>query len=108
MNNAPILQRYHTAPNPEAFAGINAVARENRLSNERTRLTLAESESYGLHRQYRRPARRNAYYVYYLRQMIQVDLIDKQALAPDNDGVTFLLVALDCFPKKVRIPFFAL
>lgn len=97
---AGLLQRYHSPPNPEAFSGINNVALQNNISSRRAAEALAYSESYTLHRRYRRPVRRNPYYIMYRRQMAQLDLIDKRNLAEWNDGHQHIVVCLDCFSRK--------
>lgn len=96
-----IVQRYETPGNPEAFSGINNVAIQNRVSNETAALALSESESYGLHRQYRRPARKNPYFTMYRRQQCQLDLVDISQLRADNRGYSYLLILIDCFSRKV-------
>jgi Chromo (CHRromatin Organisation MOdifier) domain len=65
--------------------------------------TLHGVESYTLHREYHKPQQDNPFFIYEKRQQIQMDLIDMREAAPENDGVTFLLVAIDCFTKYVWV-----
>lgn len=103
-NNHPgarIVRRYVTPPNPEAFSGINNVARQNNISSRQAADALAYSEAYTLHRRYRRPVRTNPFYVYTIREMAQLDLIDKRNLAEFNDGYSHIVICIDCFSKKI-------
>lgn len=96
-----ILERYHTPGYPEAFSGVQNVARQNRVPHYVAADALVDSESYGLHRQYRRPVRRNPYYTMYRRQQCQLDLIDVQHLGASNRGYGYILVLIDCFSRKM-------
>ena len=98
--NDRIVREYTTLPRPEAFSGINNVAREQGVSNERAARALSGVESYTLHRQYRRPAHKNPYYIYQKRQQWQIDLIFMDKLAQHNDSYKYILVTIDCFSRK--------
>lgn len=98
-----IVQRYHTPGNPEAFSGVTNVALQNRVSDNVAALALSESESYGLHRQYRRPARKNPYYTMYRRQQCQLDLIDVSQLSGNNRAYSYLVAMIDCFSRKAWV-----
>jgi len=62
--------------------------------------TLQHIDAYTTHREYHKPRVTNPFYVYKKRQQVQMDLIDISRLKDDNDGVTFILVAIDSFTKK--------
>jgi transposase InsO family protein len=64
---------------------------------------LSGVDSYTLHREYKKPKERNPFFIYSLREQIQADLIDVRQLAKHNDGVTFILTAIDCFSKRAWI-----
>ena len=101
--NAEILDRYASPPHPTAFAGLSNLSKHWNLSAGRIRNTLADSDTYTLHRGYRRPKVRNPYYVYFRRQMLQIDTCEVSQLAEHNDGVKHLLVCIDCFSKFVWV-----
>lgn len=79
-----IVTRYTTPGNPEAFSGINNVSRQNNVTDDFAAEALGQSEAYTLHRQYRRPPVKNPYYIMYIRQQLQVDLIDMRQLSEHN------------------------
>ena len=58
-------------------------------------------DSYVLHKEYKKPAEYNPYYVYKRRDLIQADLIDVRNLKSANDGVSFILLMIDVFSRKV-------
>ncbi len=102
LYNEGVLQRYATLPNAEAFGGVNRVAEHHHMGNETANNILSHSTAYTLHRQYRRPVKKNPYYIVFKRQQIQADLMDVSSLELDNDGINFLVVTIDCFTRKVR------
>jgi transposase InsO family protein len=98
-NDDVIRDRYGSPPHPTAFAGLSNLSRHWNLPSGRIRNILADSDTYTLHRGYRRPKVRNPFYVYYRRQMLQIDTVEVSQLAADNDGVKHLLVCIDCFSR---------
>ena len=58
-------------------------------------------KSYSLHRETKKPKKRNCFFIYKLRQQIQADLIDVSALEKANSGYKFLFTAIDMFSKKL-------
>lgn len=93
--------RYTTLPNAESFSAPASVARQNNISRDRAARILSRVEAYTLHRQFRKQKRKNPYFIYYLRQSTQVDLLDMQKLADRNDGYNFILICIDCFSRRV-------
>lgn len=96
-------QRYLTPGRALAFGGRNIVYRYSRphLKNySQVENELSKIDSYTRHRSAKRP-KYNPYFVYSKRQLIQVDLCDKQDLKEFNDGYAMWLVCIDCFTRFV-------
>jgi len=99
-----IVDQYRTPGHPSAFAASDAVSRNHRgLSKRRARQLLDHIDSYTLHREYKRPASYNPYYVYHKRSLIQGDIIDIRNLARFNDGHNYLLLLIDVFTRRIWV-----
>ncbi len=61
--------------------------------------TLQHIDGYTLHREFHKPRTTNPFYIFKMRDQIQMDLFDVSALKNDNRGVTFILLAIDTFTK---------
>jgi hypothetical protein len=96
-----IRNRYASPPHPTAFAGISNLEKHYNVAPDRLAYLLSEIRSYGLHREFHKPRVRNPFYIYYIRQQIQVDLIDFISLGRKNDGYRYLICCIDCFSKYV-------
>jgi len=94
-----IAKSYHLPPHPTSFSGVQNVSRHFSISEGKAAKILAASDVYGLHREYKKPRVRNPFYIRFKRQQLQVDLIEMQYLADDNDGVRYLVCCIDCFTK---------
>lgn len=101
--NEQIKRNYVSPPHPSAFGGITSIARRYNISADKAAKILSEIDAYTLHREYKKPRKRNPYYVYTLRQQAQVDLIDIRGLAEHNNGISYLLVLIDCFSRKLWV-----
>jgi transposase InsO family protein len=101
--DATIKDRYVTPPHPTAYGGLNRVSSHFYIGQPRASRLLSEINSYTLHREYKRAKPLNPYYIYARRQQLQVDLIDMRRLSRFNRGTAYLLVAIDCFSKKVWV-----
>lgn len=99
-----IYKNYLNPSHPTAFSGIGNVKRFYKTYNTSAiSKTLANVDSYTLHREYKRPQMTNPFFVYSPRDQVQMDLIDISGLSKQNDGVTFIMVLIDCFTKKAWI-----
>jgi Chromo (CHRromatin Organisation MOdifier) domain len=101
MNNV-IYNNYINPSHPTAFSSIGNIHRfyKGKYRQSEIRKALAHVDSYTLHREVKRPKTYNPFFIYSLREQVQMDLIDVRQLAAKNDGVTFILTAIDCFSKK--------
>jgi transposase InsO family protein len=98
-----ILEAFRTAGHPVAFSAPGTVARFFGISKKRATRLLQQVDSYVLHKEFKRPANYNPYYVYKRRELIQTDLIDMRDLRAANDNVSFLLLLIDVFSRKVWV-----
>ena len=96
-----VISAYLNPGHPVAFSAPKAVADYFNISESRARRILEHTDSYNLHREYKRPPVYNPFYVHKRREQVQTDLIDISKLAADNDNVNFLLLLIDIFSKKV-------
>lgn len=103
MMEEDTLQNYTTPAHPTAFSGIGNVGKYYRLGPERTRHLLSRVYSYPIHRSYRRPKVRNPYFIYAKRSQLQIDLIDMQALAKQNDNYKYIICIIDTFTRKLWV-----
>jgi hypothetical protein len=106
----PRIQREYINPeHPIAFTSpgsIHEFYKRNLHRNvpiKNIKNALTEIDSYTLHREAKRPRHRNPFFVYQLREQLQLDLIDVSQLAKDNGNIKFLLAAIDVFSKKAWI-----
>ncbi len=97
-----VYNNYLNPSHPTAFSGIGNIKRfyKNAYGERDIAKTLSHVDSYTLHREYKRPKITNPFFVYSAREQVQMDLIDVSQLAKYNDGVTFIMVLIDCFTKK--------
>lgn len=92
-------------PGHELFSsGINNVYRYYKgiLTHKEIKKLLGSVENYTLLREYKRNTR-NPSYSHFKRYQIQIDLIDIQSLSRWNDGVKYLLSAIDTFTRKAIV-----
>lgn len=92
---------YIRPANPASFGGITKIKRHYNTSVKNAKDILSNVASHQLHREVKKPAITNAFYVYFMRQQIQGDLCDIRSLAGANDGFKYLFVAIDMFTKFV-------
>jgi len=79
-----LRRRYRTADQPASFSGISKVGRQFNISPRESRRLLAGVPSYTIHREVKKPKYRNPFYVYKIRDQVQVDLINVSQLSKDN------------------------
>ena len=105
MNNSAeeILRNYRTPGHPVAFSSPGRVARHFGISKNEAKNILSRSDAYTLHREYKRPAVYNAYFVYQRRGHAQSDLIDIRNLSSQNDQVSYLLLFIMVWSRKIWV-----
>ena len=97
-----LKRKYGKPGDPLYMAGIQTIKDHYKraLSTKEIRNFLAKSRTYTAHHQYK-PVIHNPYYIRRLRQMIQIDLIEVCKISEANKGYNYILVAIDCFSRKV-------
>ena len=98
-----IARAYTTPGHPIAFSAPSAVGRYFNISYGKAREILEHTEGYTRHREYKRPKAYNPYYVHGRRHEVQGDLIDIAKISRENDGISFLLVLIDIFTKRLWV-----
>ena len=100
-----IVSNYLNPSHPTAFSSTANIKRfyGNKFGEKTIAKALASIDTYTLHREYKKPKYRNPIYVYSLREHIQMDLIDMALYKNHNDGITFIMVAVDAFSKKAWV-----
>lgn len=99
-----LRKRYITPGDILAFSGRTKVARELSISAEEAHKKIhSRTFAYGLHRFYKKPKYVNPYFSYFPRDQIQIDLIDFRKLSKYNDGVHYVLAAIDIFTRKAWV-----
>lgn len=98
---ARIARAFKKPGHPCAFSARDNVARHFNVSGDKARKALEFVDSYVLHKEYKRPRSFNPYYVYNLRDMVQADLIDVKNIKRSNDNVSYLLLLIDVFSRRV-------
>jgi hypothetical protein len=103
-NRANAIRAAYTRPgHSTAFSAPGNVAKAHNISYGRARKILEELDSYVTHREYKRPASFNPYFIYHRRELVQADLIDIGLISRYNRGVKYLLLIIDCFSRKVWV-----
>jgi len=62
---------------------------------------LRKNKTHSLHKPVRKNFKRRRIITHYPGQIVQMDLIDLQKFSGSNSGYRWILVALDCFSKKL-------
>ena len=99
-----LKRRWGEPGDPLYAAGIQRIKDHYKrvLSTQEIKDFLAKSRAYTIHYDYK-PVIHNPYYIRRLRQMIQIDLIDIIKRSQENEGYNYILVAIDCFSRKVWV-----
>lgn len=100
LTDETILKNYSTPGHPTAYAGISQVFNfyRGQVSLNRIKKILTDNEGYTLHREFHRQPR-NLTYKHFKRYQFQMDLVEVQQLAPNNDGFRYLLNCIDIFTR---------
>ena len=97
-----LKRKYGKPGDPLYMAGIQRIKDYYKrvLSTQEIRDFLAKSRVYTVHYDFKPPVH-NPYYIRRLRQMIQIDLTEVSKIRKYNKGYNYILVAIDCFSRKV-------
>ena len=96
---------YYDPAHPAGFGGIDVVfhavksLNRGKVSRRRVRTWLSEQPTYTLHKPLKRRFKRNRVITYGIDHQWQIDLVDVQSFARDNNGYKYLLTCIDVFSK---------
>lgn len=102
-NDNTVVANYSAPPHPTAFGSINLLSQHYKIPSKKTSQILSSIDAYTLHREFHKPKKKNPFYIYQLRQQVQVDLIDISALSQSNDGFRNLVICIDTFSRKIWV-----
>ena len=95
------LQKHYVSPSHKiGFSGKNVISDNLKISSKKLDQKLSRIPTYVLHREAKRPAVRNSFYIYNKRELLQADLIDMQKRSQFNSGVRYILAVCDTFTRK--------
>ena len=103
-----VLKNYKTPGHPTFMRGNTGLYKY--LANGKKNISpntidqwLATVDAYTKHREVKKPAVYNPIFVYKRRELLQIDLADVSQLSRSNNGVKYLLTAIDTFSRKAWI-----
>ena len=105
----PMEKNYFDLGNPASFAGPQKLylylKEEGNFDVTKNQVAtwLKNKDAYSLHRQSRKPKRRSRVVVEGIDSQWDIDLMDVGSLTKKNDGIKFLLVAIDIFSKYLFV-----
>ena len=99
MSLSKVKTLYRKVGHPMNFGGINKTARFHKISNDSSHRYLANAKSYPKFREYKKPRKRNCFFAYVRNEYLQLDLIELPQFARYNNGVKYLLNAIDVFSR---------
>ena len=104
MTHLLLKDLYLSASKPSSLGGIDRLLREARnqipgIKIEEVREFLETQYAYTRHKPARRKFPKRAVIVVNINDGYQMDLVDLQKFVEFNDGVKYLLTAIDCFTR---------
>jgi hypothetical protein len=100
LDDAILEKIYYDAENPASYGGVAKLARAARLPLKTTRQWLMTQDAYTLHKPIRFNFERRKVLSYGIGELMQCDLVDMSKLSKYNNGVKYLLTAIDVFSKR--------
>ena len=96
---------YYDAAHPASFGGASRLieAAGGRSQEQNARQWLSGQDAYTLHKPARLRFPRRPTIVAGVGEQLQADLMDVRSHARENDGVTFLLTAVDVFSRRAFV-----
>ena len=96
---------YYDTRHPASLGGVEKLysavkERVPGITRQRVKEWLRGQETYTLHRKVKLKHRRRRVTVGHEGQQLQADLLDVRNHSRDNDGINYLLTAVDCFSRR--------
>lgn len=94
-----LKKNYYDVNSPGAYGGISRLSKASGVSPQKTKRWLMTQDAYTLHKPIRLKFKRRKVLAYGIGDLMQCDLIDMIKLSKYNNGVKYLLTAIDVFSK---------
>lgn len=99
-----ILKNYLTPGHPTFLRGIGGLLRYYPNMQKRdVKKMQSRVDAYTTRKEIKKPRTYNPIFVYGKRELLQIDLAEVQNLSEFNDGVRYLLMAIDTFSRRAWI-----
>lgn len=101
---ARLLEKiYYDATHPASFGGVNRLRKASGFSKSVVKKWLASQDTYTLHKPVKYKFQRRAIIAYGIGDLLQADLVDMSKWAKYNNGMKFLLTAMDVLSRKAYV-----
>src|SRR5271163_2937345 len=97
MGEARLKEMYYDPSHPAAFGGVARLSEATGLSRKAVKAWLQGQSTYTLHKRARVRYGSRKYHVSGMDHQWQIDQVDMQAYASDNDGYKYILTVIDMF-----------
>lgn len=92
-------KHYYKIDGAGSYGGIKRLSKESGIPLKTTKKWLMTQDTYTLHKPIRLKFMRRKVLAYGIGELMQCDLIDMSKLAKFNDGIKYVLTAIDVFSK---------
>jgi hypothetical protein len=103
QQNKLLSSIYFDVGHPSGFASAEKLKRASGLPKRVVEAFLKRQDAYTLHKPVVRKFKRNRYIVHNMSVAYEADLMDVQKYKDENDQVSFILILIDIFSKKVWV-----
>lgn len=100
-----LKSEYYSLGSPAAYSCVDKLFKAvNKEISKATILKWLRGElAHTLHKPRRVNFKRNYYEVFSINEFFQADIIDIASLAPENDGIKYILLVIDCLSRFVWV-----
>ena len=98
-----LIKNYLNPRHPGSFGGIERLRRATGSDKDEVLKALQTTDVYTISKENRQKFQRNPIVVTNLQQQYQMDLADVSKYQAQKDGTNHLLVAIDCFSRKISV-----
>jgi hypothetical protein len=103
QQNELLSRIYFDVGHPSGFASVDKLKSASGLPKRVVEAFLKRQDAYTLHKPVIRKFKRNRYIVHNMSVAYEADLMDVQKYRDENDQVSFILILIDLFSKKVWV-----
>ena len=94
---------YYDIEDPASYGGVQKLSKRSGISPEIVREWLSTQDTYTLHKPIRRKFNRRKVLAFGIGDLMQCDFVDMSKFSKYNDGIKYLLVAIDVFSKYAYV-----